>query len=674
LLTASPNRRTVFACAIALFALNVYIVRELFTVEYLSFMGSIEGAYIGIARQLSEHWDMRWWPLWYAGIPYQNTYPPLLHWITALGARFTHVSPAHSYHAVTAFFYCIGPVTLFLMAYRLSGLLWPSFAGGLAYSVFSPSTLLMTAARNDVGGILQPRRLQALLEYGEGPHVTSMALLPLAIVLLDLALTRRRPAYYVSAALGMAAVVLANWLGGFALATAVIAYILSKKPRELKRVSLACVALSIFAYALAVRWIPPSTLATIRNNAQRIGGPYPITTAQLKYALVILVALILLWSWFERRKLPAHLRFFVVFAFLMSVMPLASAWWEIHIVPQPDRYHLEMEMALCPLVALALASSVGQLNRTLRVVVILGMAVFCFLQIKPYRRAARHWAQPVDIRATSEYKTAAWLDRNMQGRRVFVPGSDYFWLNAFTDTPQLQGGFDQGVTNQLLPAIHYELYSGEGTANEGELGVLWLTAFGVHAAAVCGPRSTEVYKPYHNWKKFEGLLPVLWRDGDDVIYRVLPDAVSLAHVLRPEDRMTRAPASVLDIDFLRSYVAPLRDPALPLVEMAWQDRHHAILTANLQKGQLLVVQVTSHPGWHARVNGAARRVAKDPIGLLLIEPECEGRCVVDLEYGDDAEMLSARIVNSAAIAGALIWVILPAFRVRSWRHESVPEH
>jgi len=117
---------------VALFALNVYIVRELFAVEYLRFMGSIEGAYISLARQLSQHWDLTWWPLWYAGIPYHNTYPPLLHWITALGARFTHVSPAHSYHFVTAFFYCIGPVTLFWMAYRLSGLVWPSFSSGLA--------------------------------------------------------------------------------------------------------------------------------------------------------------------------------------------------------------------------------------------------------------------------------------------------------------------------------------------------------------------------------------------------------------------------------------------------------------------------------------------------------------------------------------------------------------
>jgi hypothetical protein len=649
----------------------VYIVRELFAVEYLRFMGSIEGAYIGLARQLSQHWDLRWWPLWYAGIPYQNTYPPLLHWITALAARFTHVSPAHSYHFVTAFFYCAGPVTLFWMAYRLSGLVWPSFAGGLVYSLFSPSTLLMKAVHDDARGVFQPRRLQALLEYGEGPHVASMALLPVAIVMLELALRRRRPVFYVLASFAMAAVVLTNWLGALALAAAVIAYILAKRPPDLKRVSLACLALGAFAYALAAPWIPPSTLAAIRTNAQRIGGSYPIGVSQLKYPAVILVALLLLWVWFERSNLPAHLRFFAVFALLMSSVTLASAWWQIYIVPQPDRYHLEMEMALCPLASFALALPLGRLRRTPRLTVVVVLALLCYLPAKTYRRTARGWNRPIDIRATSEYKTASWIDQNMHGRRVFVPGSDYLWLNAFTDTPQLEGGFDQGLTNPLLPVIHYQMYAGTGTENEGELGILWLKAFGVHAVAVCGPRSTEVYKPYHNWKKFEGLLPVLWRDGDDVIYRVLPDSVSLAHVLPPENRVTRSPAGVFDTDFLRAYVAPLENPALPSVEMAWQNRHHAVLAADLQKDQLLLVQVTYHPGWHARVNGAARPVSKDPIGLVLIAPQCAGRCVVDLEYGDDAEMLAARVISWMALAGGLLWAIAWPVRMRYWKHPPV---
>jgi uncharacterized membrane protein YfhO len=128
---------------------------------------------------------------------------------------------------------------------------------------------------------------------------------------------------------------------------------------------------------------------------------------------------------------------------------------------------------------------------------------------------------------------------------------------------------------------------------------------------------------------------------------------------------------MLDTNFLRAYLAPLENPALPPVEIRWQNRHHAVLTADWQKDQLLLVQITYHPGWHARVNGAARRVTKDPIGLLLIEPACQGRCVVDLEYGDDAEMLFARTASWAAIAGAILWVVVSFVRKRDRRSPPV---
>ena len=651
------------ACALTLFALNAYIVRELFTVEYTRFMGSIEGAHVGVARQLAQSWDSAWWPLWYGGIPFQNTYPPLFHWITALVCIITHISAAVSDHAVSAFFYCAGPVTLFWMAHRLSTRVGPSFAGALLYSLVSPAAVLILAVRHDVGGVFHPRRLQALVMYGEGPHVTSMTLLPVAIVLLDIALKRRRPLLYVLAAFAMASVALTNWLGAVALAAAVVAYILSRERNELTTVPLQCLGIAILAYAVAARWLPPSTVATIRNNEQLTAAPDEMTMFRYFLCVAALATLLALaWLWLEKRKAPPHLRFFLIFGFFMSTITLSFAWWHILLMPQPGRYHLEMEMALAPLAAFVAAIPVGRLPPVLRALVILAFALFFYVHIKPNRHYARDLATPLDVRSTSEYKVAAWIDHNMNSRRVFVSGSEYFWLNAFTSTPQLSGGFDQGLTNPMLPGVQYQLYTGAGNTSEGELGALWLKAFGVHAVAVSGPRSTEIYKPYHNWQKFEGLLPVLWRDGDDIIYRVLPDSVSLAHVLRPEDQITRAPTSVLDFNFIRAYVAALENPASPPANMQWTNRHHAVITAGLKSGQLLLVQVTYHPGWRARVHGAERRVMRDPIGLMLIDPQCTGHCVVDLDYGYDAERLATTLISWITLFGLFIWIALPAAR------------
>ena len=57
----------------------------------------------------------------------------------------------------------------------------------------------------DIGDVWGPRRLHALAVYGEGPHVTALALLPVAILALDYALEHRRPLAVFGAALSLAA-------------------------------------------------------------------------------------------------------------------------------------------------------------------------------------------------------------------------------------------------------------------------------------------------------------------------------------------------------------------------------------------------------------------------------------------------------------------------------------
>ena len=52
-----------------------------------------------------------------------------------------------------------------------------------------------------------------MVSWGEGPHITALMLLPLAIGALYLAIIRRTPASYFAAALAMAAAALSNWIG-----------------------------------------------------------------------------------------------------------------------------------------------------------------------------------------------------------------------------------------------------------------------------------------------------------------------------------------------------------------------------------------------------------------------------------------------------------------------------
>nr|MDQ2900630.1 hypothetical protein [Acidobacteriota bacterium] len=326
------------ACATFLFLLNAYLCRELFFLEYGKFLNSIEAAFISISRYLSQNWhDLTWFPLWYGGIPYQNTYPPLLSWIVAVAAQLLRTSPAHAHHLVTAFFYCLAPVSIYALVLRLSRSQTAAFGAGLFYSLIAPSAFLAASARNDLGTPFGPRRLQTLVVYGEGPHIAALALLPLAISFLDIAIAKRKPRYFVPAAFGMVAVAFTNWLGAFALALAVASYLLAN-PRL--RTWLTTAGIGLLAYLLACPWIPPSTIRAIQFNAQTIGGDYSKIYSHLPGRLAIgAICLLCLKYLFHRFETAAQVQFATFYALLTGSITLLAEWFKIYLVPQPERYH-----------------------------------------------------------------------------------------------------------------------------------------------------------------------------------------------------------------------------------------------------------------------------------------------------------------------------------------------
>jgi len=136
-------------------------------------------------------------------MPFQNTYVPLIHLVVAAVASLAKISAAHAYHVVTGVAYSLGAATFFLMAMRLGPSRGASFVAALTYSLFSPSALLMPSVATDIGGWFNCRRLQALVVYGEGPHVTSLAILPLAILALQECAQRRTGRSFALAALAI---------------------------------------------------------------------------------------------------------------------------------------------------------------------------------------------------------------------------------------------------------------------------------------------------------------------------------------------------------------------------------------------------------------------------------------------------------------------------------------
>jgi hypothetical protein len=636
---------------------NLYIAKDLFSLEYSQFMGSIEAAYISISRYMIENWrDLSWFPLWYGGIPFQNSYPPLLHALVALAAATFRISPAHAHHIVTAIFYCLGPIALYALALRLTGSHWYGFWAGWIYSIFSPSIFLMPSVRADVGAWFGLRRYQALVFYGEGPHITGMALLPVALLCLHVALSKRTPLWYVLTAASVCAVALSNWLGTFALGIAVFAYLLAHSGAAASwKIWTSALGTSALAYALACPWIPPSTILDVRYNAQFVGAYEHVYKSIGFYAGLAILASLLLKYAMSRFKFSGELQFAILFAVLIGALPLLAEWGNLSIVPQPQRYHLEMDMALCLATGVALHRLARRMPRPYKVAAVAALLTLSLVPAKRDRGAARRITKPIEIADTIEYKTAKWFDANLDHGRVLTGGTICYWLNAFSDTPQLGGGFDQGIVNRIHGMVVYQIFSADGAGDRAdEIATLWLRAYGVQAIAVGGPNSREVFKPFRHPEVFASAFPETVHDGDDAIYWVPGRVASLAHVIARENLVRDRPVFGRDMTETQVYVQSLNTPA----NFRWTSRHSAEIQATLRPEQVVSVQITYHPGWHATANGKPCRLFGDGLGQLVVEPQCEGACHLELAYDGGLEMRVAKVVSGTSWLGCVGWIIL----------------
>lgn len=659
--SSQPLQLPFWLLASLILAVNAAIIGPYFGVEYTRQMGSIEAAFIGLARYIAAHFpNFGWFPLWYAGIPFQDAYPPLLHLLVAACSSAANVSPAFAYHAVTAVIFALCPVALFWALCSLGATPLPSFLGALGYSLLSPSVWLVQAIRNDAGGFLGPRRMSTLVRYGEGPHALSLLLVPVALALLHSALTRRRRFLDVLAALSMAAVALANWLGTVALAFAVFAYLLSGLHGMGLRAWLKTACLGAAAYAACSPWLPPSTIDTIRTNAPILVGHLRPGWPWVAGAIAGFVFLFLLLS---RLRAGPLLRFGVLALYPPAAVTLLACWFGVSLLPQSERCHLELDMTFWMLAAILIAL-VPPLPAGRSAHLLLAAAVLlCSAPvISRQRSVTADEASPIAIETTAEYKVSRWLGEHMPGRRVFAPGSISFWMTAFSDTPMLPGGFDNGIRNKTLWQASHGILASAALPDALSL----LKAFGCDAVAGGDPASKEWYHPYSHPEKFASL-PELWRDGPEVVYAIPRRRRSLAHALHASS-LPAALTDSRDVKPLARYLAALDDPALPDASFQWKNGDissgAAVVTADLRPEHVVSIQISYTPGWEAVINGRPLPVASDNIGQIVVEPACNGPCRIELIYTGGLEMTLARSASALSLAACALWLLLPALRRR----------
>jgi hypothetical protein len=648
-----------------LFAISAILCRHLFFTEHLSHMGSVDGSYIAMVRFTLRHWNnLSWWPIWFCGMSFQNVYGPVLTFATAAVAVLTRQSPAWAFHTLCAVLYCLGPVTLYAAALHVSHSRATAFTSALLFALTSPAGILIPAIRTDVGGPLHLRRLQTMVVYGEYPHIAVLTLIPIALILLDRlrphqSRARQRAELFpiAATALVMAVIACTSVTGTVGFAMAAVAWLIALPAKDLTPTLPRLALAAILGYGLAMPWIPPSTIRLVWMNSQwGTSRPTPFTPRHIFYFTAIALIAAALRIAMAKLGAPLLLRLAILLIFFSGIVVAAG------ILPQPYRFHLEFEMGCCLAVGFLWLKTAGRLHPRAQAAIAAPIAL-ALLAVNAVHTG--RYIRPMDIRGTIEYQSAMWFDRHLSGGRVFAPGSISFWLNAFTDTPQLGGCCDQGIPSWEERVALYSVYTGQNMGpREAEVSLLWLQAFGVQAVEAGGPNTREYFKPYSNPPKFDGVLEELWHKGDDVIYRVPQRSKSLAHVMLESQTVSipARPKDGLDITPLQTYVAALNDPQLPGAAMRWTNPHQALIRADLTPNQVISVQVSYDPGWRARASGASIPITSDGLGLIVLHPNCTGPCTIDLDYSGPPEMPFARTAAIVSLLFCAVAVVSPCRR------------
>jgi hypothetical protein len=108
-----------------------------------------------------------------------------------------------------------------------------------------------------------------------------------------------------------------------------------------------------------------------------------------------------------------------------------------------------------------------------------------------------------------------------------------------------------------------------------------------------------------------------------------------------------------DTSELRRFTAEL-DTAVH-GEWKWHGTDHATIRATVPAGQVVSVQVTHHPGWQATSTGKSVPLQRDGLGLMWVDPACNGDCEIQLTYKGGWELWLCRWISATALLTLGVW-------------------
>jgi hypothetical protein len=648
-----------------IFLLTAALIWPLFKVKYTDRWESIESTFISDARILKDNWaHPNWHPLWYCGTRFDFIYPPALRYGTAALAKFSSMTPVKAYHVYVAFFYCLGIVGVYGLVRGCGNTRGGAWLAAAASTLVSPAWLFMRNIRADAWD-WTPQRLNVLVRYGEGPHMTALALLGFALWACWWALDKNRPGALAAAAVFCALTVSHNFYGATALVIFFPVMVWSLWITRLDYWILArAAAVAVLSYALCAFWLTMRYIEVTLDNLKIVAQPGHMWSVWV--ALGVAVAFVLAsdrWG----RGIPRHAwQMFVWGSFLaFALNVLGLHYFNFRIAGEAHRLVPEMDLAMILLAIEGLrrlwsveaAWWPGWFKRhawVTRSVAIALAAVALTTAPLFVCKAWRLYPRELDYTKRIEYRVTEWLAKNMPDARVFVSGSVRFWFNTWFNNAQVGGGSEQGLLNYVVIPAQWAILMSDNPVWTVE----WLQAVGADAVVVHEKPSREMYKNFVHPRHLAGVLPVAWSSGEgDTIYKVPRKYPGLARVVE-RNRMAWIPMYKPENEWntVNAYAAALeKGPDSPATSK-WQGTDELHVRAATKPGQSLTVLVSWDPYWRASSNGRPLAIQKDVMGFMFIEPP-PGEHDIRLFYQTPRGNIIGRVVTLFALTITVaLWI------------------
>lgn len=582
--------------------LNAYIVRHVFWLTYTGATHSMHGYWMALGRVMGDGWLLpRWVPYWAGGMPAELTYAPLVPWLSS------HIG----LYAVLGFAFAIGPAAVFLLAWQLSGKPGWGFVAGVAYSLLSPTELLLPDARFNWAHVLDSRRLYLSFVWDEAPHQ-----LALAIVCLAVAAWARGWHRCATAAIAIGA--LANPFG--VTGAALLGLCWAVCTGQWRPVAVT----GVLAYLLVCPFYPPSLLQVLRANGAL--APESAWSNRSWLGVAGLAAAMAVLGWLTRRWAP-HRRFAALLALSTSALPWMFNHWNIVILQQPGRYKSEMELALVLLAVFGAERILAGRPRWVLAGLAMAGMVFAAQQTIRHRRYSRNAIQQADASKSIEYQAA-----HAVSGTVFTMGSMAHWMNAYRDVRQYAGGSFTTTPNTVQQRVALELT----VEKDSRKFVQWMQAAGVDGVLMPGRKSPEFWKPFAV-DALAGHLRVVWEERDTRLYEIPRARRTMAH-------------SISSLPPLAPYVKAIEDPAAPALSVEWPSANLALVQGNWRAGDMVLIHMNWDKEWNAYLDGRRVPAGADGMGQMVVAPGGNGRLELRYEPG-----WSTRVAALLALALLVFW-------------------